>query len=99
MTRRRDAGALIADALEKAAPMARVTERVSTRWSSATFNGARHAITLQASTSGALDDWLGALPEADFDLRGHLLADIAVASIRRISDRVTIGIEALTVET
>ena len=46
-------------------------------WASATFNGARHQLTLESVDVGfAL--WLATLPEADLPLRGHLVADLIV---------------------
>ena len=69
-----------------------------TRWSSATFNGARHISTWLAAPSAALDTWLLSLPDVEFALRGNLVADIALASISRTPHRVEMKIEALTVE-
>jgi hypothetical protein len=69
-----------------------------TRWASATFSGARHMIRLSAAASRQLDDWLTALPEAEIDLNGHLLASVAVESIQRSGEQVVIELEALTVE-
>lgn len=68
------------------------------RWASATFVGARHAMTWTALPSPALETWLAGLPEADFDLRGHLLADLTIAAVTRTATSVGIEIEALTVE-
>jgi len=69
-----------------------------TRWASATFAGARHIVTLTAADSSALDIWLADLPEAEFFLPGHLVADLAVQHIERTGGRVTATIEILTVE-
>ncbi|WP_423601859.1 hypothetical protein [Sphingomonas sp. MS122] len=69
-----------------------------TSWASATFTGARHRITIATIGSPLLDRWLAALPEAEFRLRGHLVADMVVAGERRARDRVEIELEALTVE-
>lgn len=68
------------------------------RWASATFVGARHALTWTALPSPALEEWLAGLPEAEFDLRGHLLADLNVMAVTRTATSVGIEIEALTVE-
>ncbi|KQS02375.1 hypothetical protein ASG11_13160 [Sphingomonas sp. Leaf357] len=68
------------------------------RWASATFVGARHAMTWTALPSPALDEWLADLPDAEFDLRGHLLADIDVVAVTRTATSVEIEMEALTVE-
>jgi hypothetical protein len=69
-----------------------------TRWASATYSGARHMIRLTTCASARLDDWLTALPEAEIDLSGHLLASVAVNSVQRSGEHVTIELEALTVE-
>jgi len=69
-----------------------------TRWASATFVGARHVVTLAAPDSDALDAWLAELPEAEFAVPGHLVADLAVEQIQRAAGQVTATIEVLTVE-
>ena len=72
-----------------------------TRWASATFTGARHEISLSAPASDALDAWLGALPEAQWRLRWHLVADIVVASVApdpAAPERRLVDIEVLTLE-
>lgn len=68
------------------------------RWASATFAGARHRITVTAPESPMLDDWLAALPDMEFALPGHLVADLIVADTRRERDEVSADIEVLTVE-
>lgn len=69
-----------------------------TRWASVTFTGARHAITLSSHSGTALDRWLAELPEAEFALHGHLVADLLVAGTRRSGNAVEISLEVLTVE-
>lgn len=69
-----------------------------TRWASATFAGARHDLLLTAAPSPALDAWIADLPEAEFALRGHLVADLTVAVRSRVGDRVELKIAVLTVE-
>lgn len=69
-----------------------------TRWASATFTGARHAIALRAGPSPLLDAWLAGLPEAEVALRGHVLADIAVTQVSREGEWVVVCLEALSVE-
>jgi len=69
-----------------------------TRWASVTFNGARHLLTLAAPASPALDAWLTGLPEAEFALRGHLVADVSVESVHREGNAATVLLEVLTVE-
>lgn len=47
-------------------------------WSSATFKGERHRITVALPADGAATAWLAGLPEAEFRLSGLLVADVAV---------------------
>jgi hypothetical protein len=75
----------------------------SRSWVSGTFAGARHELTFRVEGEGAqgqADLFLDGLEEAEFDLRGHILADIALVS-RSADDAgslVRISLEALTVE-
>jgi hypothetical protein len=102
MSRGPDPGTALVRALEANARNARCPVRMNasdwTRWASATFSGARHELTLEADESDALDTWLTKLPEADLPIRGHLVADIVVTSVRRAEGCATIRLEALTVE-
>ncbi|UYY59801.1 hypothetical protein [Sphingomonas sp. S2-65] len=102
MSRGPDSGTLLGRALLAAAAAAGCPARLTgsdwSRWASATFTGARHTLTLEAPPSIQLDAWLAALPEAEFRLRGHLVADIAVAGMERDNGRVLLCLEALTIE-
>lgn len=69
----------------------------STRWSSATFIGARHELTVEAIDSPALDAWLDALPEAELPVRAQLVADLVVRGVTREAGVARVAIEALTV--
>jgi hypothetical protein len=89
--------ALLAAATAAGCPVL-ITTADWTRWASATFTGARHALTLTAPPSPMLDCWLVGLSEAEFALRGYLVADIHVTRMAREGESVTIAIEALTVE-
>ncbi|TGX54101.1 hypothetical protein E5A73_08235 [Sphingomonas gei] len=89
--------ALVAAAAAAGCPIA-ITTSDWTRWASATFTGARHALTLRAGASPMLDYWLVGLDEAEFALRGYLVADITVIHVTRHGTTVTIALEALTVE-
>lgn len=72
------------------------------RWSSVTFVGARHCYDLCISGKGAhrlVDEAAATLSSEDFNLDGHIVADIAIA--KRLShgmDMVQLELEALTVE-
>lgn len=89
--------ALIAQSRAAGCSMA-VAAAESTRWSSATFVGARHLLRLSCVRSAALEAWLGGLAEADFVLRGHLVADLVIECVHRQGEAVTVSLEILTVE-
>ena len=77
-------------------------ERVHSReWASITFSGARHEITLRlvgAEADAAADAFAASLDAAEFRLRGHILADIALVAREATGDGVRLSLEALTVE-
>jgi len=89
--------ALLESARAAGCPLALRTSDMK-RWASATFTGARHLLVLAGDASPALDGWIASLPEAEFALRHHLVADMVVQSVARAGDGVTIGLEVLTVE-
>jgi hypothetical protein len=70
-------------------------------WASVTFNGARHELAFRLDGDGAEDaagHFLSEMDAAEFNLRGHLLADLALVSEERRPGQVRISLEALTVE-
>ena len=79
-----------------------IEEIRSRSWASATFAGARHELTFRIEGEGAgaaADRFLENLEAAEFELRGHILADIALVAEERIDGGwVRISLEALTVE-
>ncbi len=97
MSRGPDVATLLERRLRIAAEAAGVTLVIAasdwTRWASATFNGARHRLTLTSDDAG-LDAWLATLGEAELPLRGHLVADVAVTA----RHDGTAEVEVLTVE-
>lgn len=97
-----DAGVLLERALPRHAAQRGIDLSIVsagwTRWASATFAGARHDLLLTATPSPALDAWIADLPEAEFALRGNLVADLTVESRTRVGDRVELKIGVLTVE-
>ena len=102
MSRGPDAGTLLVRAVEADAfgmgCLIRIADSDWTRWASATFNGARHSLTLEAEETPALERWLAELPSTNLPIRGHLLADMVIKGIRRAGGVATIALEALTVE-
>jgi hypothetical protein len=80
-----------------------IEEIRSRSWASVTFAGARHELTMRIAGEGAAaaaDDFIQHLEAKEFDLRGHIMADIALVSEERKDgeDWVRISLEALTVE-
>ena len=81
-------------------------DRIASRsWASATFTGSRHDLDLRLEGEGAeakADAFLEQLDEAEFQLRGHILADIKLIAQRRHRGLagmvVMLSLEALTVE-
>jgi len=102
MSRWPDPGTQLERALVRSAACAGIALHVesagSTSWASVTFTGARHRLRLIAPVSSSLDGWLAALPEAEFHLRGHLVADLAVAEEARTGEQAEVTLEILTVE-
>lgn len=102
MSRGPDAATQLERALAESAARAGCPIRIAAadwqRWASATFAGARHALTLESAASPTFDSWLAALPEAEFALRGNLVADLTVDSRTRAGDVAVARIEVLTVE-
>lgn len=104
-TIRQDAAtAIIRAILTLASGMAELEEHRGTQWASATFSGMRHVLRVRFNGSEAVvrGEWLAAiLPEHEFRMRGHLVADVAIAQIHRRHEgepAMTLTIEALSVE-
>lgn len=89
--------ALFASAEAADCPLRIVMSRM-TRWASATFAGAQHEISLAGVTSPELDTWIAALPETEFTLRGHLVAEVILLSMLRDDDSTQVTVEVLTLE-
>jgi hypothetical protein len=74
----------------------------SRSWASVTFTGARHEVALRMEGEGAGevgDRFCANLSDAEFDLRGHILADISLIAHEALPEGgVRIRFEALTVE-
>jgi hypothetical protein len=98
MSRGPDVATQLARALEASGPGVTVARHETSRWASVTFAGARHRMTVEARATPELDRWLAALPGAEFALRGHLVADVTVASVEKSEEHARVVIEALTVE-
>jgi hypothetical protein len=78
-----------------------IEETRSRRWTSVTFQGARHDIAFRLEGEGAeaaAARFLGGLDARRFKLRGHLLADLSLVAEERRPGLARIRLEALTVE-
>ena len=78
-----------------------VSEIRSRDWASAAFAGVRHQLTLDLSGDGAeaaADAFLEDLEDKEFDLRGHILADICLVARENVDGRLRLKLEALTIE-
>lgn len=91
------ARALLADALREGC-LVDLTASDSRRWSSATFAGMQHRLVLSGQPAADFATWIASLPEAEFALRGHLVADLVVERVSREGDTMTVELEVLTVE-
>ncbi|WP_106638846.1 hypothetical protein [Allosphingosinicella vermicomposti] len=100
----RDASAELLRAIRKRAGCAVMTiEELSSRpWASATFSGARHKLALRLDGVDAEEvatRFAAGIEAAEFALRGHIVADIAVVGADNLDgSAVRLRVEALTVE-
>lgn len=102
MSRGPDIGTALTRAIERHSRYARCPAEIVSatwqRWASATFTGARHCVTVAMLPCPATEAWLTSLRDAEFDVRGHLVADVDVVAVRRLAPRVEADLEILTVE-
>ena len=95
-----DAGTLLIRAVRGHAAATGLTMHVEsiacTPWASATFVGTLHRLTAAAMPVPGLRDWIEALPEAEFAMRGHIVVDLTVDRSETIGDREHVTIAVLT---
>ena len=75
---------LLSALLELAEGKAELVRHAERPWASITFSGSRHTIALAFSGAEAIaagERFLEALPEHEFDIPRHLVADAAVISV------------------
>lgn len=79
-----------------------VLEEIRTRrWTSVTFQGARHELAFRLEGEGAEEAagrFLSGLDARNFSLRGHLVADLSLVTEERRPGFARIRLDALTVE-
>ena len=94
------AEAALRRALAELFAQADVTANIGTirseEWASVTFSGMRHALELRLAGMGA-DALIAGLGEHEFDLKGHILIDIAATELGRDGEDRVFAVEALTV--
>jgi hypothetical protein len=76
-------------------------EMHSRRWASVTFQGGRHELLFRLEGDGAEEAagrFLSGLDARNFELRGHLLADVSLVAEERRPGFARIRLDALTVE-
>ncbi|MET0238724.1 MAG: hypothetical protein ABW184_02400 [Sphingobium sp.] len=99
---RRDChGRLVSALLDRAGPGWETRECALTAWASATFLGARHVVTLRLEGEDAEDRAqrvVGCLPEAEFAIPGHIVADVAIDTVRMTDGGATVALSILTIE-
>ncbi len=95
-----DAGTLLIRGLRGHAGAAGVTMNVATiactPWASATFVGTQHQLTILADPVPGLRDWIDSLPDAEFVIRGHIVADLAIDRVESIDGRQHVTLAILT---
>ena len=93
--------ALIAQIISKLSPAnVTVVETFTKPWASVTFSGARHEMTLLVEGSQALhvsEALKATIRCEEFDIKGHLVADILINHLSADQSSVRLDIEALTV--
>ncbi|WP_375394573.1 hypothetical protein [uncultured Sphingomonas sp.] len=97
-----DAGTLLVRALRAQAMAASVViavRSIATRpWASATFIGAGHRIAVEAEPGESFDRWIATIPESEWIIRGHLVADLIVDRIILNGGNASVSISILTIE-
>lgn len=95
---------IVTQILQLAGPRADFLRHGERPWSSATFSGARHTIALAFVGESAVQDgelFLEALPEHEFTIPRHLVADATLRGIEHTNGpdpRMTLEIEILLLD-
>lgn len=103
-TRRRPWVRLLSEVLQLAGPEVEFLRHAERTWSSATFAGARHTITMAFAGIEAIaqgEAFLAALPDHEFTIPGQLVADAAVVAVEHentSAPRMEVEVELLLLE-
>lgn len=99
---RRDChGRLMTALLDRAGEDSEVMDSGITAWASATFIGARHQVTLALrgeDASARAEALIATLPEAEFTIAGHIVADLSVDRMDLEAKEVVLTLSILTIE-
>ncbi len=100
---RRDChGRLVTALLARLGEDTRIEDASFRPWCSATFIGAQHRVTIRIRAPDALaraDQFAKNLPEAEFEIPGHIVADATVDAIRPLENgTVLVDLAILTIE-
>jgi hypothetical protein len=99
---RRDChGRLLTALLDRTGPDSDVEDSRITAWASATFIGARHTVILMLNgeeKAARAQVLRTALPEAEFAIPGHIVADLSVDGVEDESGAVRLTLSILTIE-
>ena len=91
----------LAHAIERGLGVAFTIEQAdSADWASATFAGATHRLDLVLHGENAerrADQVASTIADTEYELRGHIVADITLAARERCEDGIRLTIEALTI--
>ena len=97
-----DAGTLLVRAIRAQAAATGVVVAVRSiadrPWASATFIGTRHEVALDAQPAALRDRWIAGLAEAEWTIRGHLVADVVIDRVVDTDRDAAILISILTIE-
>ncbi|HEX7820674.1 MAG TPA: hypothetical protein VF463_08640 [Sphingobium sp.] len=99
---RRDChGRLLTALLDRAGAGSAIVDSGITGWASATFVGARHGVTLALRGEDMVvraEALLAILPEAEFALAGHIVADLSIDRMDLEAEEVVLTLSILTIE-
>lgn len=95
---------LLSEVLVLCGPSVEFLRHAERPWSSATFSGSRHVITLAFIGTEAVargEEFIAALPEYEFTLPRHLVADATISSVEHQNSpepRMTVDAELLLLD-
>ncbi len=90
-------GRLLAADAARAGTQVAIHEGRANPWHSATFDGERVSLRINAPATSVTAAWLAELPAIDGRLPGHLLAELTVTDREESDGRYQARIDALTV--